>query len=96
MLQLIEKKTFISFLLLRDAIITSIINAFTSILSGFVIFSVLGFMAKMAKKDISNVAAGGPGLVFIVYPEAISKPSSSNKIKIKIKINFQFIIAKVP
>ncbi|XP_067145522.1 sodium-dependent serotonin transporter [Centruroides vittatus] len=56
----------------RDAIFTSTINCLTSFLAGFVIFSVLGYMAHMQRKDISNVATDGPGLVFIVYPEAIA------------------------
>ncbi|CAG2161746.1 unnamed protein product [Oppiella nova] len=56
----------------RDAIFTSTINCLTSFMAGFVIFSVLGYMAHKMDKDISDVAAGGPGLVFIVYPEAIA------------------------
>ncbi|CAG2105030.1 unnamed protein product, partial [Medioppia subpectinata] len=56
----------------RDAIFTSSINCLTSFIAGFVIFSVLGYMAHKMDKDISDVASGGPGLVFIVYPEAIA------------------------
>ncbi|KAK3589109.1 hypothetical protein CHS0354_017451 [Potamilus streckersoni] len=56
----------------RDCIFTAIVNSFTSIFSGFVVFSYLGYMAEMQHKDISKVAQEGPGLVFIVYPEAIS------------------------
>ncbi|XP_052826373.1 sodium-dependent noradrenaline transporter isoform X1 [Octopus bimaculoides] len=56
----------------RDCLITAVINSFTSIFSGFVIFSYLGYMAFKTNKDISEVATEGPGLVFIVYPEAIS------------------------
>lgn len=56
----------------RDAILTSSVNCLTSFVAGFVIFSVLGYMAKMQNKDVSNVAVDGPGLVFIVYPEAIA------------------------
>ncbi|ELT92925.1 hypothetical protein CAPTEDRAFT_144422 [Capitella teleta] len=55
-----------------DAIATSSINCLTSFLSGFVIFSVLGYMAKKTGKHISKVATEGPGLVFVVYPEAIA------------------------
>ncbi|XP_054152650.1 sodium-dependent serotonin transporter-like [Oppia nitens] len=61
----------------RDAILTSTINCLTSFMAGFVIFSVLGYMAKKMAKDISEVAAGGPGLVFIVYPEAIAEMHGS-------------------
>ncbi|KAM7311392.1 sodium-dependent serotonin transporter [Ixodes scapularis] len=61
----------------RDALLTSIINCLTSFLAGFVIFSVLGYMAHVLQKDISNVATDGPGLVFIVYPEAIATMKGS-------------------
>uniref|UniRef100_T1J2S9 Transporter n=1 Tax=Strigamia maritima TaxID=126957 RepID=T1J2S9_STRMM len=56
----------------KDAILTSIINSATSFLSGFVIFSVLGYMAHEQNKRVEDVATEGPGLVFVVYPEAIS------------------------
>ncbi|GCB67649.1 hypothetical protein scyTo_0013731, partial [Scyliorhinus torazame] len=56
----------------RDAILTSSINCVTSFFSGFAIFSVLGYMAFKHGVDISEVATDGPGLVFVIYPEAIS------------------------
>lgn len=59
-------------LFLRDAILTSCINSATSFIAGFVIFSVLGYMAQVSGQDIKNVATEGPGLVFIVYPAAIA------------------------
>ncbi|XP_021954032.1 sodium-dependent serotonin transporter isoform X2 [Folsomia candida] len=62
----------------RDAIITSSINCLTSFLAGFVIFSVLGYMAKVQNKSIDKVGLEGPGLVFIVYPEAIATMPGSN------------------
>ncbi|VDI80717.1 Hypothetical predicted protein, partial [Mytilus galloprovincialis] len=55
-----------------DALATAIINCFTSILAGFVVFSVLGYMAHITQKDIDKVAMEGPGLVFMVYPEALA------------------------
>lgn len=57
----------------RDTIILTCINEATCLLSGFVIFSVLGFMAKTSNVDISQVADSGPGLAFIAYPSAINK-----------------------
>ncbi|XP_075929582.1 sodium- and chloride-dependent creatine transporter 1-like isoform X2 [Petromyzon marinus] len=56
----------------RDSIILTIINSATSFFSGFVVFSFLGFMAQEQGVDISHVAETGPGLVFVVYPRAIS------------------------
>ncbi|XP_069163052.1 sodium-dependent serotonin transporter isoform X2 [Procambarus clarkii] len=61
----------------RDALLTSSINCLTSFLAGFVIFSVLGYMAHVQNKDISEVGEEGPGLVFTVYPEAIATMTGS-------------------
>lgn len=40
----------------RDALITSSVNCLTSFLSGFVIFTVLGYMAEMRQQDVDAVA----------------------------------------
>ncbi|EAT42921.1 AAEL005581-PA [Aedes aegypti] len=61
----------------RDALLTSSINCLTSFLAGFVIFSVLGYMANVQNKSIEDVGLEGPGLVFIVYPEAIAMMKGS-------------------
>ncbi|XP_061516456.1 sodium-dependent serotonin transporter [Anopheles gambiae] len=61
----------------RDALLTSSINCLTSFLAGFVIFSVLGYMAQVQNKSIEEVGLEGPGLVFIVYPEAIAMMKGS-------------------
>ncbi|VEN52499.1 unnamed protein product [Callosobruchus maculatus] len=55
-----------------DAIMVPIVNIGTSILAGFVVFSVIGFMAHETGMPISTVTTGGPGLAFITYPAAIS------------------------
>uniref|UniRef100_UPI00358F3C41 sodium-dependent noradrenaline transporter-like n=1 Tax=Myxine glutinosa TaxID=7769 RepID=UPI00358F3C41 len=55
-----------------DAVITSSINCITSFFSGFVIFSILGYMAHKHGTTIDKVATDEAGLVFIIYPEAIS------------------------
>ncbi|XP_023931329.1 sodium- and chloride-dependent glycine transporter 1-like [Lingula anatina] len=57
----------------RDALICSLMNCGTSVYAGLVIFSVLGYMAHISGKDVADVASQGPGLAFIVYPEAISQ-----------------------
>ncbi|XP_073795901.1 sodium- and chloride-dependent creatine transporter 1 isoform X2 [Danio rerio] len=56
----------------QDAFILALINSGTSFFAGFVVFSVLGFMAAEQDVDISNVAESGPGLAFIAYPKAVS------------------------
>ncbi|XP_047497598.1 sodium- and chloride-dependent GABA transporter ine-like [Penaeus chinensis] len=48
-------------------------NAFTSLLSGMIVFSTLGNIALEQGKDIDDVVAQGPGLVFTVYPQALAK-----------------------
>ncbi|XP_021341796.1 sodium- and chloride-dependent glycine transporter 1-like isoform X1 [Mizuhopecten yessoensis] len=57
---------------LRDALIVPCVDCLTSFFSGFVIFTVLGFMAKAKGVKIEDVATGGSGLAFVVYPEAIA------------------------
>eukprot|EP00057_Strongylocentrotus_purpuratus_P021617 XP_011676091.1 PREDICTED: sodium- and chloride-dependent taurine transporter [Strongylocentrotus purpuratus] len=57
----------------RDAVIFACTNSGTSLYSGFVIFSVLGFMAGRQGVEVADVATSGPGLVFIAYPEGISQ-----------------------
>ncbi|XP_068092817.1 sodium-dependent dopamine transporter isoform X1 [Hyperolius riggenbachi] len=56
----------------RDAIITTSVNSLTSFFSGFVIFSFLGYMSQKHNVAIGDVAKDGPGLIFIIYPEAIA------------------------
>lgn len=43
----------------RDAFVLAIINSGTSFFAGFVVFSVLGFMAAEQGVDISKVAESG-------------------------------------
>ncbi|XP_014868840.1 PREDICTED: sodium-dependent serotonin transporter [Poecilia mexicana] len=57
----------------KDALVTSSVNCLTSFLSGFVIFTVLGYMAEMRKQNVDDVAKdAGPSLLFIIYAEAIA------------------------
>lgn len=58
----------------RDVIIITSVDSLTSILSGCIIFGILGNLAhETGAEDISKVVKGGPGLAFISYPEAIAK-----------------------
>jgi len=57
---------------IKDTWFICVVTYLTAIFSGFVIFSVLGFMSHKLNKPIDEVASQGAGLAFIIYPEAIA------------------------
>ncbi|XP_033097599.1 sodium- and chloride-dependent neutral and basic amino acid transporter B(0+)-like [Anneissia japonica] len=56
-----------------DAILIAIANCVTSVFAGFVIFSILGFMAHELGRDVSEVVDQGFGLAFIAYPDVLGR-----------------------
>ena len=58
---------------MKDCLIICSFNSGTSLVGGVVIFSVLGYMAHESGLRIEDVAQGGPGLAFVVYPTGILK-----------------------
>ncbi|XP_055854044.1 sodium-dependent nutrient amino acid transporter 1-like [Episyrphus balteatus] len=58
----------------KDSNVVTTLDTFTSMLSGIIIFGILGNLAHETQTDdIANVVRGGTGLAFISYPDAISK-----------------------
>lgn len=59
----------------RDAMIVSYLDTVTSVLAGFAMFSVLGYLSHQMGVPIDQVAKEGVGLAFIAYPSAIATMS---------------------
>jgi len=66
--------------LVKSAFITAIANCSYSLFAGFAVFSVLGYMAYVKGVAVDDVVASGPGLCFVVYPEAISRLPGLNSL----------------
>ncbi|OWK60470.1 Sodium- and chloride-dependent neutral and basic amino acid transporter B(0+) [Lonchura striata] len=56
-----------------DAILVCVTNCATSVFAGFAIFSILGHMAFLSERPVSEVVDSGFELAFVAYPEALSK-----------------------
>ncbi|XP_061916042.1 sodium- and chloride-dependent GABA transporter 2-like [Entelurus aequoreus] len=56
----------------KDCLWLCLLNSLTSVVAGFAVFSVLGFMAHEQGVPIAEVAESGPGLAFIAYPQAVA------------------------
>ncbi|XP_068195979.1 sodium- and chloride-dependent GABA transporter 3-like [Antennarius striatus] len=54
----------------KDCLWICLLNSGTSFVAGFVVFSVLGFMAHKQGVSVDTVTDSGPGLAFIAYPQA--------------------------
>ncbi|KAL4622400.1 sodium- and chloride-dependent neutral and basic amino acid transporter B(0+) [Arapaima gigas] len=57
----------------KDSIIICAVNCGTSIFAGFAIFSILGHMAHVYGKPVSEVVQSDFALAFVAYPEALSQ-----------------------
>ncbi|MGK7875851.1 MAG: sodium-dependent transporter [Xenococcaceae cyanobacterium] len=56
----------------KDTWITALLNSGISLFAGFVVFGVLGYMAWETNTPLADLAASGPGLAFVVFPEALN------------------------
>uniref|UniRef100_A0A499FUW7 Transporter n=1 Tax=Anopheles farauti TaxID=69004 RepID=A0A499FUW7_9DIPT len=57
----------------RDAMIISWLDTFTSIISGIVVFGIVGNIAHITGNRVEDMQLQGPQLTFITYPDAIAK-----------------------
>ncbi|XP_053684172.1 sodium-dependent nutrient amino acid transporter 1-like [Sabethes cyaneus] len=58
----------------RDALIISWLDTFTSLLSGAIVFAIIGHLGVITNEpDYTKVVYPGSGLTFITYPDALAK-----------------------
>ncbi|XP_063397910.1 sodium- and chloride-dependent glycine transporter 1-like isoform X2 [Mytilus trossulus] len=58
---------------LKDSLIVSFGNICTSLFAGFVIFCIIGYLAKELDMPIDKVVDEGAGLAFVVYPDVVTR-----------------------
>jgi NSS family neurotransmitter:Na+ symporter len=56
----------------KSSWITALADMAISLFAGFVVFAVLGYMAWNASTSVAEVTTSGPGLAFVVFPQALS------------------------
>ncbi|XP_050085310.1 sodium- and chloride-dependent GABA transporter ine isoform X1 [Anopheles aquasalis] len=59
--------------ILHDTLAVSFVNAITSLLVGIFAFATIGNIALEQSTTVEDVISGGPGLIFVVYPQALAK-----------------------
>ncbi|XP_055916216.1 sodium- and chloride-dependent GABA transporter ine isoform X2 [Eupeodes corollae] len=59
--------------ILRDTIAVALVNVVTSFLVGIFAFATLGNLALEQNTNVRDVIGDGPGLIFVVYPQAMAK-----------------------
>jgi neurotransmitter:Na+ symporter, NSS family len=62
----------------NSALITGLANCGTSFFSGFVVFSLLGYLAQVQGLSVEDVTQSGTGLAFVAFPTAISQLPALN------------------
>jgi NSS family neurotransmitter:Na+ symporter len=63
-----------------NALTTCVINCLYSFITGFAIFGTIGYMAQTKGIPFAETITEGPGLAFVVYPEAINQLPAGNRI----------------
>ena len=62
----------------NSALITGLANCGTSFFAGFVVFSMLGYLARVQGLPLSEVTTSGTGLAFVAFPTAINQLPALN------------------
>lgn len=57
----------------RDTFLITFSNALTALFAGFVVFSFVGYLAHHTEQNVSDVVSSGSGLMFIVFPFALTQ-----------------------
>jgi neurotransmitter:Na+ symporter, NSS family len=63
-----------------NAIITCLVDCFYSIFAGLAVFGTIGYMAQVKGVPFGEAIKAGPGLAFVVYPEAINQLPAGRQI----------------
>ncbi|MBT3194416.1 MAG: sodium-dependent transporter [Verrucomicrobia bacterium] len=63
-----------------NALMTCFLNCLYSFITGFAVFGTIGFMAQAKGVPFEEAIKAGPGLAFVVYPEAINQLPAGNRI----------------
>lgn len=64
----------------NSALITGLANCGTSFFAGFVVFSMLGYLAQVQGLPVQKVTTSGTGLAFVAFPTAISQLPALNAV----------------
>ncbi len=62
----------------NSALITGLANCGTSFFAGFVVFSLLGYLAQVQGLPVPEVTTSGTGLAFVAFPTAINQLPALN------------------
>ncbi|KAG7206515.1 hypothetical protein KM043_003860 [Ampulex compressa] len=88
--------------ILIDTVAVSLINGLSSLLVGIFTFATIGNMSVEQEMSVEAVLNDGPGLVFVIYPQALAKMPASQLwavlfffMLVCLSLNSQFAIVEV-
>ncbi|KAL4221538.1 hypothetical protein ACF0H5_019795 [Mactra antiquata] len=76
---------------LRDTLIVCVLDAFTAIYGGIIVFSALGFLSKQTDTPLDQLPFSGAGLAFVAYPEVLSRLPAPNVWSVLFFITLVFV-----